>query len=388
MNLNSVDARRSGLAGLIVLLLLSAECAGAVTTTYEAVVGGEKRGVTISSVDVNGVQYYPLRSIANQLGGGCQVKGGRVQVDLASQTAWIGLNDTAVDGSVARSALLRPIVRQDNEVLIAAGDVVPFFKKSFRVDLTATASDLDTSSARSKSAEPAIPLDQPVDKPAAPSEAHPAPGASASIGVVIIDPGHGGANGGAESERSFKEKDLTLAIARQLKKALEQSKSVKVLLTRDGDTDVALRDRLGFAAKNKGELYICLHAGASLSNAVSGVALFVPPSGEIAVSETRPGSAPAPVVRQDYSAPSLQIATAAATSLSAATSAPILGVRAVRTRVLRNLAMPSMLVEVGCLTNAEESAQLQTEAYQAKIAAGLAEAILKFTAPPAAGGSQ
>ena len=308
-------------------------------------------------------------------------------MDLASQTAWVGLNDTAVDGSLIRFSLVRPIVRQDNEVLVSAGDVVPFFRKAFRVDLTATASDLKTAPERGKDADASIPLEQPAEKTPPAPENRPGAAENRPIGVVIVDAGHGGANVGAEGEHGVKEKDVTLAVARQLKKVLEQSKSVKVFLTRDGDGDVSWRDRLGFASKNKGDLYISIHAGASPSGAASGIALFVPPRGDVVESRAPAQGAAAP--RQEYSTISLQIATAAVSSLNAAGAAPAPGLRALRTRVSRNLPMPSVLVEIGYLTNAEECGQLQTEAYQAKIAGALAEAILKFTAPPvAAGGGQ
>ncbi|MBI5092173.1 MAG: N-acetylmuramoyl-L-alanine amidase [Candidatus Hydrogenedentes bacterium] len=368
--------RFTGLVWFLVTALSAA--AAAATLTYEATVGGETREITVSSLDVDGVQYFPLRVVASKLGGGCQVVGGRAQVDLVSQTAWIGINDTAVDGSVSRFALSRPIVRQGDEVLMAVKDLFSFFRQAFHIQFT------------SKGTTPAAPADPPkAAEPILPAgDTEPATGSAGGvvrpISVVIIDPGHGGANTGTENDRGYKEKDLTLAIAKQLKKALEQSQSFKVLLTRDSDIEVPLRDRVNFATKNKGDLYLSLHAGASLSTSVSGLALFIPARGEAAAAEGR-AAASSPQLQQDYSGPSLRIATEAAASLGAATSAPVLGVRPLRTRVMRGLAMPSVLIEVGCLTNADEGAQLQTEAYQAKIAAGLAEAVLRFAAPPAGG---
>ncbi|MFM1814687.1 MAG: hypothetical protein RLZ98_1382 [Pseudomonadota bacterium] len=80
--------------------------------------------------------------------------------------------------------------------------------------------------------------------------------------VVVIDPGHGGLDPGAVAGKGVTEKDVVLAVARRLRKALEKTGRYKVLLTRDGDEFVSLKDRQQFARENGGDLFISLHADA------------------------------------------------------------------------------------------------------------------------------
>ncbi|MCU0895791.1 MAG: N-acetylmuramoyl-L-alanine amidase, partial [Rhodospirillales bacterium] len=72
--------------------------------------------------------------------------------------------------------------------------------------------------------------------------------------VVVLDPGHGGADPGAIGVSGVYEKDITLAAAREIKRALERSGRYKVLLTRNDDRFIRLRDRVEFARRAGAEL--------------------------------------------------------------------------------------------------------------------------------------
>lgn len=92
--------------------------------------------------------------------------------------------------------------------------------------------------------------------------------------IVIIDPGHGGANGGASSKvqmngRNVNEKELTLQFAYYLKRLIDSSPNMVALVTRADDSNVGLRDRVHFAESNQGDLFISLHLndGAGNNNA-------------------------------------------------------------------------------------------------------------------------
>lgn len=84
------------------------------------------------------------------------------------------------------------------------------------------------------------------------------------IRTIVIDPGHGGSEAGARGTGGALEKDITLTLARRLKAALEARLGVRVLLTRDGDVTVDLDDRASIANNNKADLFISLHANASV----------------------------------------------------------------------------------------------------------------------------
>ena len=92
--------------------------------------------------------------------------------------------------------------------------------------------------------------------------------------IIIIDPGHGGKDSGAVGIKSILEKNVTLQVARKLKKKLQQNRNYKVILTRKSDTYLRLKDRVKVARKNKADLFISLHADFHRNRKVSGVSIY------------------------------------------------------------------------------------------------------------------
>jgi N-acetylmuramoyl-L-alanine amidase len=87
----------------------------------------------------------------------------------------------------------------------------------------------------------------------------PAPNAR-DLPVVVIDPGHGGADPGAVAINGAYEKDIVLEMARELRAQIERSGKYRVALTRDGDVFIRLRDRIAKARELGGQVFISLHA--------------------------------------------------------------------------------------------------------------------------------
>jgi N-acetylmuramoyl-L-alanine amidase len=79
------------------------------------------------------------------------------------------------------------------------------------------------------------------------------------VQTIVIDPGHGGIDPGATGQRGLKEKDVTLDIARRLRDKLAASGDYRVLLTRDEDRKVFLKERVAFAKTNRADLFISIH---------------------------------------------------------------------------------------------------------------------------------
>jgi N-acetylmuramoyl-L-alanine amidase len=84
--------------------------------------------------------------------------------------------------------------------------------------------------------------------------------------TIVIDAGHGGIDPGAESVAGYHEKEITLATARLLAKTLEQTGRYKVVLTRDSDVYLKLHERVARARAAKGNLFISLHADSAGSD--------------------------------------------------------------------------------------------------------------------------
>ena len=92
--------------------------------------------------------------------------------------------------------------------------------------------------------------------------------------LIVLDPGHGGTDPGAISITGKYEKNLTLKMAQETKKALEKTGQYRVLLTRDTDRALALRDRIRFAHKHEADLFISIHADSAKNKKASGLSVY------------------------------------------------------------------------------------------------------------------
>lgn len=92
--------------------------------------------------------------------------------------------------------------------------------------------------------------------------------------VVVIDAGHGGVDPGAKGVSGAYEKHITLAMARQLRDALNRTGRYKVVLTRDRDVFIPLRERTSLARKAGADLFISLHADTFRDKTVRGTSVY------------------------------------------------------------------------------------------------------------------
>jgi N-acetylmuramoyl-L-alanine amidase len=92
--------------------------------------------------------------------------------------------------------------------------------------------------------------------------------------VIAIDAGHGGRDPGAVGRRGTKEKDVTLAVAKKLKKVIAATPGYKAVLTRESDQFMVLRKRVEKARKNEADLFVSLHADAFKSPRVEGASVY------------------------------------------------------------------------------------------------------------------
>ena len=97
------------------------------------------------------------------------------------------------------------------------------------------------------------------------------------LNTIVLDPGHGGKDPGCVSQdKRTQEKTLTLAISKKLaEKIRKKYPEMKVLLTREKDVFVALRDRAQFATKNNANLFISIHINAATNKSANGFAAYI-----------------------------------------------------------------------------------------------------------------
>jgi N-acetylmuramoyl-L-alanine amidase len=217
-----------------------------------------------------------------------------------------------------------------------------------------------------------------------------------TLRTVAIDPGHGGAESGARGSSGRLEKTVTLQVAQRLKGALEGRLGVRVILTRDADSAVGLDERAAVANNNKADLFISLHANASVRPAVAGAEVFYLSLEEYGDEAQRAASGPGeslPVfgggVRDIEVVPwgmaqarHIERSGTFARTVEAALRGRVpMSPRALMQapfRVLVGANMPAVLVEMGFLTNPAQEAQLASDAYQNEIVQAIVDAVIQF----------
>ncbi len=213
--------------------------------------------------------------------------------------------------------------------------------------------------------------------------------------TIVIDAGHGGDEHGARGPQGTLEKDVTLAVARRLKGAIEARLGARVILTRDGDQTVGLDERAAVANNNKADLFLSLHANASARPAASGAEVFYLSLADYGEEAQRAAqsSMPVPVLGggvRDIEVIRWEMAQARHIDESAKFAGLVEGalrervpmsVRALQQapfRVLVGANMPAVLVEMGFISNPEQEKQLASEAFQGSLVQALLDSLVRF----------
>ncbi len=204
--------------------------------------------------------------------------------------------------------------------------------------------------------------------------------------TIVLDPGHGGYDSGAVGPGGLKEKDITLSLARAVKKRL--SDHYNVLLTRTDDYWIDVEERAATANRHNANLFISIHTGGSFRHKASGLATFYW-SGEKAkrVShilgaaeewDTETGSAEWERIQERYLSKSRTLAVRVHKELIGCLNINDRGCKAAPIYVIASADMPAILVEVGYVTNPAEEKQLGNQLFLGIIAEGLSKGITAF----------
>lgn len=340
-------------------------------TTLTVGQGVEQRRVALEPMIVDDRAYVSLPVLMEELGGAYNLLPRRVRVDYNATTAWLKVDDVRVH-ALSIFSLAHPIRKLDTDVYIALEDVAPFFLKAFRARLTLSGPAL-TGGEPPETPEPS------GSEPAAPATVSSVPVAR-PISVIVIDAGHGGYDAGLVGVGGYQEKVLCLDIALTLKAFLEDTIAQTIVLTRSEDSGLSIADRVLIATENDGELLITIHAGGAMTPRTSGIAIFYRPLERFRAPllNARLGFPGTPGSTIGIGHPSRSLARSIAGALANSTAARIRGVHEAPVRLLQRAAMPSIMVEVGHLTNSAEEALLRTQDYRERIARGIADGLLAY----------
>ena len=312
---------------------------------------------------------------------------------------------------------LRPIAEYGHRLVLdiypalATDPLIAMLEKNQTPPSSATslpsAPTVATAGAAGKPAEPAP---QPeVARPPAPAQTPPTPLAAKSGRTIIIaiDAGHGGEDPGAKGRKGTREKDVTLAIARRLKEAIDREPNMRGVLTRDDDFFIPLQGRVQKARRINADLFISVHADSFIRPDARGSSVF-------ALSENGATSVAARWlakkeneadliggVNLDVSDPylkqtllvlsqtatindSLKLARAVLDNLGKINTLHKGSVEQAGFAVLKAPDIPSILVETAFISNPAEEKKLKDESYQQKLAESILSGIKHyFTKNPA-----
>lgn len=177
--------------------------------------------------------------------------------------------------------------------------------------------------------------------------------------AIAIDPGHGGEDAGAIGPAGSKEKAVTLEIAKQLEKQLKMHMGIPIYLSRDGDYSLSQAQRVEPAARPDVDVLVQLHAQASFSPVPRGVTLIVRPQEETAQGTLLSGEGG-----------SIRLARVLAAALRNS-GFEVAGIRQAPLLPLGRGNLPTVLVELGYLTNTGDRELLRTPSGQEKLAGAL-----------------
>jgi N-acetylmuramoyl-L-alanine amidase len=215
--------------------------------------------------------------------------------------------------------------------------------------------------------------------------------------VIVIDPGHGGKDPGALGCLGIQEKDIALAIARELKKTLDADSRCRTIMTRNSDRFISLEDRARMANKNEADLFISIHANANEDSRLNGTETYY-------LDFSSDADARRVAARENFTTPDAigdlemilfdllqsdkinqssifagHMHNALMSSLKARyPDARNLGVKHAPLKVLVDAEMPCLILETAFISNPEEAERLKNPEHQKLLAQAITDGIGSF----------
>jgi N-acetylmuramoyl-L-alanine amidase len=215
--------------------------------------------------------------------------------------------------------------------------------------------------------------------------------------VVMLDPGHGGKDPGAIGVSGTYEKNIALATAFELKRQLEAGGRYQVVLTRIGDRFIPLEDRVGLAEKARAALFVSMHADAFTDHSIRGASVYTLSNGAsdpVAAALARrenssdrfagPGFHGVPpavaqilasLVKEETRRDSARMAHSVVGAFDQDINLLPNPARHAGFIVLKAADIPSVLVEMGFMSNPQDEAALRRPAHRTKVAEAMKRAV-------------
>lgn len=228
--------------------------------------------------------------------------------------------------------------------------------------------------------------------------------APVSLPAIVIDPGHGGADPGAIAVNGAFEKDIVLEMALELRRLIGGTGRYRVELTRDRDASIGLRDRIARARELGGRVFISLHADSLRSADQRGASVYtlsetasdeeaarlasqenkadILAGTDLSLHDAAVASILLDLAQRDTNNRSIGFADRLAEELAAVTPMLRRYRRFAGFAVLKSPDIPSVLLELGYLSNADDARNLAQSDYRAKVSRAIVRAVDRFFAVP------
>ncbi len=232
---------------------------------------------------------------------------------------------------------------------------------------------------------------QPLPPPGRVEESEPSSNQVYRVRRIIIDPGHGGRDIGAKGfDKKYFEKQATLDIAKRVAEVLkEQDPSLEVFMTRTSDYYITLKYRCEFANRHNGDVFVSIHCNSNPKSKTTGTETYVysPRASNrvAAVAAVREngsvdylGSMLADLHQSAYKSRSSKLAEEVVGLIRNRMKQHIRYIQKAPFYVLRQVDMPSILVETAFISNPKEEVKLRDPYWRDNIAKSIADGILSF----------
>nr|WP_246347278.1 N-acetylmuramoyl-L-alanine amidase [Desulfurispira natronophila] len=217
------------------------------------------------------------------------------------------------------------------------------------------------------------------------------------INTVVIDPGHGGRDPGAVGHRGLKEKDVVLDVSRRAAEYLRRNSDLNVLLTREKDEFLPLEARTAFANTHRADLFVSVHTNAFRDSSVHGIETYYlnitsdPRAMEVAARENSISQRNVSDLQNILNDLMMNSKISESSVMAQVIHNDLYqgvrrhhpetrnaGIKKAPFYVLIGAQMPSILVELGFITNPREGALMATENYRQMLAENMARGIIRY----------
>jgi N-acetylmuramoyl-L-alanine amidase len=372
---------------------------GATRQTVKAVRFSSEASATRVVIETNGTVRYATGRLSQPE---------RLYIDLRQARLAAGLSQRQFQVGDARLSTIRIAQHRAGVVRVVLDlPIVPHYsvftlRNPYRIviDLEGqTAAPAAPPTAKAPAKPTAKPVPKPTQKPVSKPQAITVAKPTRQPLVLVIDPGHGGKDPGAVGPGGLKEKDVVLRVAQELRQIIRRNlPHYRVVMTREDDVFVPLTERTQIANTHRADVFISIHANASARRKVRGIETWYlsfaaksERAQRIAARENNMSTSQLSELERilhdlqetDRINQSALLAGMTQASLVNHTelrtlAVPNRGVDGAPFMVLLSTNMPSVLVEIGFVSNPTEAKQLRDRAYQKALAQGIFQGVHEF----------